>query len=468
MIRMSLPDVANAMDARCASIMAGIQVSRITTDSRDVRRGDLFFAVRGPRFDGHAFATQAASKGAVACVVDRLWSLPEGESSGTPYLVVDDTVAALGRLAAHHRCHVMSAGTVVVAVTGSNGKTTTKQMIDHTLGRTLAGRASLKSFNNQIGVPLTLLAVEPEDEYLVVEIGSNAPGEVAELARMVSPNVAVITSIGEAHLQGLGDLEAVAAEKGSLLRFVRDSGLAVVNIDCAEIEPYLHLPANARLVTCGLASRARLSVTRIEASIHRTVFELDGRFRVELPMPGAHHATNAAATFAVARWFGLDPREIIERLATFVPPPGRTRLVEAGGVTIIDDSYNANPTSMKAALEGLQAEGARRRIFVAGDMLELGGRTQAYHTEWVQQALAAELDWLLVVGPAMQEAAMTATSGICGDRVILCDNAAAAYDALRQIVEEGDVIWVKGSRAMALDRVVAAWEIAERRQVAVA
>jgi UDP-N-acetylmuramoyl-tripeptide--D-alanyl-D-alanine ligase len=269
-------------------------------------------------------------------------------------LIVDDTVQALGRLAAYYRRAVMSVSTVVVAVTGSNGKTTTKCMIDHVLGGSLKGRASPKSFNNLIGLPLTLLSAEAGDQYLVAEIGTSAVGEIAALAAIASPEVGIVTSIAEAHLQGLGDVHGVADEKSSLLDSIRLGGLAVVNIDRPEIRPFLCRVQRARLVTIGTDPSARLQVADRHSTIHRSSFLLDGRFTVDLPMPGAHHATNATAAFAVARWFGIACDEIITRLGTFVPPDGRTRVIETGGITIVDDAYNANPGSVAAAIETLR------------------------------------------------------------------------------------------------------------------
>jgi len=293
MIPMTLGNVAAALGTVCDPNISQIVIRRITTDSRDVQPGDLFFALRGPRFDGHQYAGQALAKGAVACVCDYRFDAAIGSG---PLLSVDDTLAALGRLAIHYRHVVLPVSTVVIAVTGSNGKTTTKCMIDHILSGEFKGRSSPKSFNNAIGVPLTLLSADLNDRYLVVEVGSNSPGEVAALAAMVSPNVAVITSIGEAHLEGLGDLHAVAAEKTSLLRSVRPAGFAVVNVDRPEILPSLAAAGRTRLLTFGVDQSAKLCVTRRRANLYGTAFELEGRYQVNLPMPGAHHATNAAAS----------------------------------------------------------------------------------------------------------------------------------------------------------------------------
>ncbi len=456
MIPMTLKDVASAVGATHEAGDDCLRIRRVTTDSRDVQPGDLFFAIPGERFDGHEFIAEAASKGVVACVCNRDWHAggAGGASFPIPHLVVEDTIEALGRLAAYYRRRVMHVATVVVAITGSNGKTTAKGMIDHVLCGSFTGRAAPKNFNNRLGVPLTLLSAEVDDRYLVVEIGTNAPGEVAALSTIAFPHAAVITSIGEAHLQGLGGMDGVAAEKVSLLRHVRPDGLAVVNIDRPEIRPHLATASRPRLVTVGTDQNASLRVADAHGDMRSTTFELDGRFRVELPMPGMHHATNAAATFAIARWFGIAPAEIIERLRSYVPPDGRTRRLEMGGVTVIDDAYNANPASMASAIETLRRGASGRRVLVMGDMLELGPGNASFHRQAVAAALEAGIDVLVAVGAAMRDAVQSMEGCYDRTRVVVCENAEAASDALMTILAAGDTVWIKGSRAVELDRVV--------------
>lgn len=451
MIPMSLGDVAAAVGAVCHPSISQTVIRRVTTDSRDVQPGDLFFALHGPRFDGHQFVAQASANGALACVCDRRLDV---EIESGPLLWVDDTLAALGRLAEHYRHAVLPVSTAVIAVTGSNGKTTTKCMIDHILSGEFQGRASPKSFNNAIGVPLTLLSGDADDRYLVVEIGSNSPGEVAALAALVSPNVAVISSIGEAHLEGLGDLHAVAAEKTSLLRFVRPAGFAVVNVDRAEILPYLSASGRARLLTFGVDPSARLCVARRRANLYGTAFELEGRHQIELPVPGAHHATNAAAAFAVARWFGMAPERIVERLRSFRPPQGRTELEEVGGVKLVDDAYNANPASVRAAVEALRGATNGRRVFVLGDMLELGVDSAASHDRVIRAAIESGIEVLVAVGPATVDAACAYELDPKGIEVHCCADIRTANDLLDGLVRAGDTVWIKGSRGMKLDGVV--------------
>ena len=468
MIPMSLQQVATAIGAPYQPRHGEIRVGRVTTDSRDTQPGDLFFAIPGERFDGHHFIAEAAAKGAVGCVYECGRLAPASEDPSIPRLFVPNVVEALGRLAAYYRREVMPVATRLIAVTGSNGKTTTKCMIDHILAGSLPGRASPRSFNNHIGLPLTLLSAGPSDRYLVVEIGTNSPGEVAALARIAWPDVAVITSIGEAHLEGLGDMCAIAAEKASLLDHLRPYGLALVNVDRPEILPHLDRARQARVMTFGFSSYADLRVHAVREAIDRTIFELDARCRVELPMPGSHHATNATAAFGVARWFAVDPAAIVERLRSFVPPDGRTTLVDMEGLTLIDDTYNANPASMAAALATLSKCAAGRRVMVMGDMLELGAQTATLHQQMVRSVFQRGIEVLVAVGPATIDA-VGAMAGQAGDtQLILCANADAASDVLASLLKDGDTVWVKGSRLMQLDHIVSYLRKCGRTRAAVA
>ena len=475
MIPMKLAQVADALGIDCDPRHRDLCVRRVTTDSREVQPGDLFFALSGPRYDGHQFITAARARGATACVCRRDSGLTDADfdTGSSPRLTVTDTVAALGRLAAYYRRTLIGHHTVVIAVTGSNGKTTTKCMIDHVLRPSLPGRAALRNFNNQIGVPLTLLSCDEADRYLIVEIGSSAPGEVKALAAMTMPDVAVITSIGEAHLEGFGTIEAVAAEKASLLDHLRPGGLAVVNIDRPEIRPYV-TRATARLVTFGFDSGARLRVTKVDGSISHTIVELTGGYQLDLPMPGAHHANNAAATFAVARWMDITAEAIAAAFRSFIPPEGRARVSKLGGITMIDDTYNANPASVQGAVEALATVTSGRRVLVLGDMLELGDNAACFHEQAVEAVVDAGLEVFVAVGPLMGAAARTlyppnaefdwTELRSVGDSpagptektsIIVCDTAAAAADRLMALLTEGDTVWLKGSRAIRLDTVVA-------------
>lgn len=467
MIPIPLGDVGAALGVRVAEGMRNRLVRRVCTDSREILAGDLFFALAGPRFDGNDYVTQALARGAVGCVASRARYGRENGSE-SPLLVVDDTIAALGRLARHYRRKVMSPRTVVVAVTGSNGKTTTKRMLDHVLQADLAGRASPRSFNNHIGVPLTLFSAGADDQYLVAEIGTNSPGEVARLTEIVDPHVGVLTSVGEAHLEKLGSLDGVAEEKLSLFRHVHDKGLAVVNVDRAEVRSRMDRLTHLRVMTVGFTAHANTRARCVARTILHSEVEIDGRYHVRLPMPGAHHATNAAATFLVARWFGVSPETINERLANFVPPHGRTEVRHIDGATVVDDTYNANPSSMAAAIDTLRECVGTRRIFVMADMLELGEGRERHHQRVVGALLAAGFEAVVGVGPLTAQALAESPSPSAACRVETCADASEAAAMLRKLLRPGDVVWLKGSRAMALDRVVAELEQGRGRPAAVA
>jgi UDP-N-acetylmuramoyl-tripeptide--D-alanyl-D-alanine ligase len=317
----------------------------------------------------------------------------------------------------------------------------------------MAGKASPRSFNNEIGVPLTLLAVDAEDRYLIAEIGTNAPGEVAALARIVEPDVGVITSIGEAHLEGLGSVAAVAKEKASLLSFVRDGGLAVVNIDREEILPRLDVGRRITLTTLGCTRRADVVARVVDASLHRTVVELNRQHRIELPLPGSHHATNVAAVVTVAQHLGVGTDVVVERLRSFSPQAGRADVAELGPVTLVDDAYNANPSSMAGAVETLTRVSSRRRVMIMGDMFELGDQSGAFHAAMIDRAFASGIELVVTVGRSFTRAA--ADRPRVGGRALYCfEDASLAAAATPALVRSGDCVWVKGSRAMGLECIV--------------
>ena len=450
MIPMQLGEVGEAIGAKFPGEVEDVLVTGISTNSRTTSPGDLFVAIGGERFDGHAFIGQAASRGAAGAVISRAVVQPD-----IPCARVDNTIAALGRLAAEHRRRM---GATVIAVTGSNGKTTTKGMIDHVLSRRYRGRAAVKSFNNHLGVPLTLLSAEANDDYLVVEIGSNAPGEVAHLAAMASPEIGVVTSVGRAHLEGLGGITGVVREKLSLLRHVRAGGLAVVNADLPETRAALGHPTEGKveLATFGTTDGVELRVTEAYSDLDGILLRINNGPKIGVGVCGRHNALNATATYAVCRRMNLEPGEIAAGLSTYAPADMRLNVVRRGEVTVIDDCYNANPSSMVAALELLAATQARRRVLVAGDMLELGSEAQQWHEHVGRTAAESGIELLIAVGaqaPAVTAAARAAVPAL---PTLSYEDSSAACEAISQWLQPGDLVLVKGSRAMAMERVVSA------------
>jgi len=458
-IKLTLSEVAQALGAKSDGLLPACNVAGVSTDTRSLRPGELFFAIRGPSFDGHDYVIPAIDRGAPAVVVaaeqaDRVRDdMARTGGHAAPILAVDDPVAAMGRLAAFHRTQL---ATDVIAVVGSNGKTTTKAMIDHVLSGSRKGRSSPKSFNNAIGVPLTLLSAEAGDDYLVVEIGTNAPGEIAQLAAIVKPDMVVLTSIGEEHLEGLGDLRGVAAEECAAFRHIREGGFAAINIDAAETRE--HLPKSGpTVVTFGRCADADLRVTPTRVTSTGVEFDINGKFSYRVGMSGIHNAVNAAGAIAVARRLGMEHEQIAERLAGFSGPPMRHEVLSIGGVTIINDAYNANPASALAALDTLQALGeGGRKVLVFGEMRELGERSREMHERVARRLCGGWLSEALLVGAAA-ELMLPVLRG-AGDappaRTFETVNACAG--AMGGAIRAGDVVLLKASRAVGLERLIAA------------
>ncbi len=474
---LTLEEVVAALEGTIDRPMPVGRVTRVSSDSRSIQAGDLFIAIRGAQFDGHTFVGEALDKGAVAAVVDGDFAPMSGGSAGLPagaiLIRVDDTVRAMGRLARWYRRSVIGGSVTVVAVTGSNGKTTTKTMIAHLLADRWKGRASIKSFNNEIGVPLTLLSTEPDEEFVVCEVGTNAPGEIAALARLVEPEVAVITGIAPVHLEGLGSLEGIASEKLSLLNELRPGGCAVINADSELLRWMMERDrqiAGVKRVTFGEWPEADLRLTGAKAvglpangakgPGAGQEFVVNGRFTYRLNVPGRHNVANALAAIAVARWFGMADDAIAARLATFELPPMRLDSRRAGSLTLINDAYNANPASMAAAVDVLASTPAKgRRMLVMGDMRELGKDSQKLHLETAELVGRSTLDVVVAVGEhagTVRDAVRRASGG----RIEV--HAYATTDLARRrlgsLLRAGDVVLVKGSRAMAMEKLVAAAE----------
>ncbi len=459
MIKLVLNEIIEAVGGACRGEAPTISVSGVTIDSRKVASGELFFAIPGPRFDGHDFVAPALADGAIAAIVatkgyDRaLGRLPAdmADDARNRLIEVPDTVEALGRLASFHR-RQLSAD--VIAVVGSNGKTTTKAMIDHVLSARLKGRCSPKSFNNAIGVPLTLLAAQSSDEYLVVEIGTNAPGEIAALGRLAEPNMAVITCIAEEHLEGLGDIEGVATEETSILRTLRNGGFAAVNIDAPEVRERLP-DAKATICTFGRNPDADVHLTEVRYEPPWTHFTVNGRFDYRLSVVGAHNAINATAAIVVARRLGFEHEEIAARLESFAALPMRNEIVDLGPVIVINDAYNANPHSAVAALDVLQSVAARRRIAVFGEMRELGPRAAELHRRIAERLPRYDIDRVVLIGPAaemMHDALIE--QGVPSMCVRRCETVEEGGDYLAGELRDGDVVLLKGSRAVGLERLI--------------
>lgn len=429
-----------------------LMVGNVSIDSRTARDGDLFVAIPGEHFDGHNFLREAGEKGCVAAVIRRDVKVPD-EVSCLFYggiIGVLDTHQALMELGAANR----KAGSAdVVAVTGSNGKTTVKRMIHHVLGKKLKGSCSPMSYNNRIGVPLTLLDAGLSDDYVVVELGTSAPGEISRLAAACEPNVAVITSCSATHLEGLGSVDRVASEKASLLGRLRQRGMAVVTADSDVLRRSLGA-YRERVILFGEAEEADIRLTGYEPSGRGVRFEVNNRLWADLPVAGRHNALNALAAIAVAQRFGFSQDEAAEALADFTGEAMRLEWTDAGEVTVINDAYNANPASMVAAADVLVDNDARRRVLIAGDMCELGDQAEQLHLETGLDVARRGLDLVIGVG----ELGVKLAEGAAKE-----DQQTRTYLTVEQVMDDvcdwlrpGDLVLVKGSRSMRMERVVRA------------
>jgi UDP-N-acetylmuramoyl-tripeptide--D-alanyl-D-alanine ligase len=359
-----------------------------------------------------------------------------------------DSIKALGALGGYHRDHHPAS---IVAVTGSNGKTTVKRMIHHILSKRMGGSCGPKSFNNEIGVPLTLLGAEEKDDYVVCEIGSSAPGEITGLSAIARPNVAVITNVAETHLEKLGTLERVAAEKASILGYLEDDGLAVVWAD-DEVLAKLATSYHKRIVSFGQSDASDLRLTGYESKNRTQRFELNGRLWVDLSLPGKHNALNALAAIAVAQRFGFSQSDAGEALRDFQGVEMRLQWLDLGPLTVINDAYNANPASMLAAAKVLAAAEGSRRVLVAGDMGELGAGSKDLHVRTGSRIAETGIDLLIAVGPLGRYIAQGAAEAALP--IEQFDTLAMASQGLCDLLRPGDVVLIKASRMVRMERLV--------------
>jgi len=427
-------------------------VQKVCTDSRQIQHGDLFIALAGERFDGHDFLMEVARKGAAAVMIEGNRKPPVLD--GCPMILVDNTRQALGRLAAAYR---KDFALPIIAVGGSNGKTTTKELLASILKQKLTTLGSEASFNNDIGVPLTLLKLDKRHRAAVVEVGTNHPGELANLVRIVAPTYGVITSIGREHLEFFGDLAGVAQEEGSLAELLAADGKLFLNGD-NEWASVIARRTRARFVRAGFsdgndwrARSLRLDKQGITFKVDAPRIDFSGDYRINIF--GRHQVANALLAIAVAAEFGLSKGEIERGLGECKPAKMRMELWEFNGVRVLDDAYNANADSMAAALQTLQDLPCKgRRVAVLGDMAELGGSSEALHEEVGRRAAEFSVAQLFAVGKMASVMARGARqAGL--NRVLEFGDVESAAAAVKQFVKPGDLLLLKASRVTRLERV---------------
>jgi UDP-N-acetylmuramoyl-tripeptide--D-alanyl-D-alanine ligase len=443
--------VEGADAAERATVLSGVAV-----DSRQVRPGDLFVAIRGERVDGHAFAREAAARGAAALLGERR---PADLPSSIPAVLVEDPVRALQMLAASMK---RAMGFRLAAITGSAGKTTTKDFTAAILAKRLAVEKTPGNQNSQIGFAMSIVNLPRQPEWMVGEMGLSAPGDLSRLSRTFEPDVAALLLVAPAHLQFFPSVDAIAAAKAEILEGLRPGGTLVANADDPRVEAIAVRASQGgrRIVRFGRGPSADVSAREIAAEADGSRFRLttpSGEADVRLPLPGPHQVTNFLAAAAIACVVGLSPSDCAEAARQMQPAAHRGEWRRhASGARLYDDSYNANPASMRAALETLASVPATRRIAVLGDMLELGADEEGFHRE-AGRAVAGRADLLVAVGERARwigEAAVEA--GLPAAAVLAAATAEDAVALLSPRLASGDVVVLKASRGIGLDRAVEA------------
>jgi len=446
MISFLLTDIAKPLNGHVVG--ADVRFMSVSTDSRTLSEGDLFVALQGPNFDGHEYLNQAQAQGAAAAMVSRQIAVD------LPQLQVADTRLGLGELAAHWR---QASRAEVVAVTGSNGKTTVKEMIAVILSRQGRTLATLGNLNNDIGLPLTLLRLQDE-AYAVVEMGANHPGEIKYLSDIAQPNIALLNNAGSAHLEGFGSHEGVARAKAEIISGLAEDGVFVFNADDPWAGLWRELAAERATCTFGMQVEADVSSPESAIEMHWNETGFCSRFlvktpvgevEIDLPLVGRHNRMNALAAIATTQLMGVSLQQIRAGLISLQPVPGRLQpRVGAGGVRIIDDSYNANPDSVMAAIAVLSTAPGRR-FLVLGDLAELGRESEQLHEMLGQQAREAGIEQLCCLG----ELSRAAVSGFGAGAAWFQDHD-SIIRALKERLTEGDTVLIKGSRSARMELVV--------------
>jgi UDP-N-acetylmuramoyl-tripeptide--D-alanyl-D-alanine ligase len=428
-------------------------------DSRTVRPGELFFAVKGERLDGHDFVAAALEKGAVAAVVrkDQLRRYP----SKNRLLAVDDTLAALQTLATAVR---KLWGKPLVGVTGSAGKTTTKDAIAHVLGSKFRVLKSEGNFNNHFGLPLMLLKLEPEHDVAVIEMGMSHAGEIRSLASIAKPEIGVVTNVAPVHLEFFESLADIARAKYELIESLPPNGISVLNADDEYVSQFGR-DFKGKVVMYGTSATAGVRAESVRnCGAEGSEFDLvigDIRERARLPLVGEHNILNALAAVAVGVERGLKPAEAVGALATLAPPEKRGEVLHLGNITVINDCYNSNPKALRAMVDALAAMPAKRRIVVAGEMLELGPAGEEMHRATGQHIAKRKIDILLGVRGLAK--AMVDGAGMTGSRAEFVATPEDAGEWLARETRDGDAVLLKASRGVKLEKALDIWKTNRER-----
>ena len=449
---LSITEIANAVRGEVNSGVS-LTIDSVSTDTRKLEAGDLFIALIGENFDAHDFLEQAFANGAKAAIVEagREYQLDQ------PLIKVANTTKALQELAAYY---LQQFSLTVVAVTGSTGKTTTKDFIASVVRQRYKTLKTKGNFNNEIGLPLTLLRLDDSYQAVVLEMGMRGLGEIKRLTEIAPPDIGVVTNVGKTHIELLGSIDNIAQAKSELIQSLDSTGTAVLNADDERVRN-MEQVTTAEIMTYGVNNKADVTANQIAtlAAEDKVSFELnlatENTF-ITLPMPGEYNVYNALAAAAVALKLGLDLKEIKRGLTTVKLTAQRNQLLQTDdGIQIINDTYNANPTSVRAGLKTLHQIASGRKIAVLGDMLELGAVAEKEHYELGAVIVAEEIDYLLTVGDLAAEIATGAQdNGLDKSKIFTYNNKEGAKDKLEELMAVDDTILVKASRGMKLEEIV--------------
>jgi UDP-N-acetylmuramoyl-tripeptide--D-alanyl-D-alanine ligase len=449
-MQLSLAQVQAATSAEtCASGLDQILVTGWSIDSRTTSAGDLFIAISGERFDGHAFIDTAFERGASAALVSE-----SATSKGRPVLKVRNTIQALSDLARWAR---QKWNGTVVGVTGSAGKTSTKDIAAACLGTRFRVAKTVGNLNNHIGLPLSLLRTQEDAEIAVLEMGMNHAGEIRHLASIAAPHVGIVTNVGYAHIENFGSIDGIAAAKRELIESLPESGTAVLNADDERVAGFRRVH-RGRTITYGLADGAEVRAMNIETHPDNVQFVCRGvRFRA--PLIGCHAVSNILAGLAVASAFDIPFEALVDAVAHLAPGKMRGERLERRGIVILDDCYNSNPEAARKMLDVLRGETAARRIAVLGEMLELGGFSESLHRDLGDYAARAGIDVVIGIRGAARHTVEAARRAGLGANAVFFEEPEEAGTFLREFARPGDAILFKGSRGTHVERALATMEV---------
>jgi UDP-N-acetylmuramoyl-tripeptide--D-alanyl-D-alanine ligase len=446
---LTISEISKITKGRCLQFGRMSQVNGISIDSRTIQKGNVYVAIQGNRLNGHDFITAARRKGAVAVVVSQKVACPDDLA----VVLVKDTTRALGRIAAWHRRQF---DIPVIAVTGSTGKTTTKEMIAAVLGKRYNVLKNIKTENNQFGVPLTLLRLNPLHEIAVLELGTNQPGDIRWLSQITWPTMVVFTNIGDSHLAGLKNRRGVFAEKIQLIKYLPPSGVVLFNNDDLFLSKLHKYNLRQKIVSFACDADAQYQARNISVVHNRRIDFSVGRHKLTVQSPAMHNVRNALAAISCGRYYKISYNDVRSALAGFQFSSARQEISRVGKYWLIDDTYNANPLSLESAIRTLDAMRIKgRRVVVFGDMLELGVGSKALHQDAGRMIARSDTDIILTTGRHARYTTQAALDTGKNIKAVHCEDLRGVHGWLKRVCTPGDAILVKGSRGMRLERTVA-------------